>query len=38
MQLSIPLDKFSRRPVARLDWFNDCRALLDTGALDMPIS
>lgn len=33
MQLSIPLDKFSRRPVARLDWFNDCRALLDTGAL-----
>ena len=33
MQITIPLDKFARRPVARLDWFNDCRALLDTGAL-----
>ncbi len=33
MQIIIPMDKFARRPVARLDWFNDCRALLDTGAL-----
>lgn len=33
MQVVIPLDKLARRPVARIDWFNDCRALLDTGAL-----
>lgn len=33
MQLTIQLDKFARRPIARLDWFKDCRALIDTGAL-----
>lgn len=41
MQLTIQLDQFARRPIARLGWFNDCRALIDTGALfryiDMPI-
>ena len=26
MQLVILLDKLARRPVARLDWFNDCLA------------
>lgn len=33
MQLTIQLDKYARRPIARLNWFNDCRALIDTGAL-----
>ena len=33
MQLTIPLDQYARRPIARLDWFHDCRALIDTGAL-----
>lgn len=33
MQLDISLDKSARRPVARLEWFSGCRALIDTGAL-----
>ena len=33
MRLTIQLDQYARRPIARLDWFNDCRALIDTGAL-----
>ena len=33
MQLTLQLDATSRRPVVKLDWFNGCRALLDTGAL-----
>lgn len=33
MQLTLNLDAEARRPVVKLDWFNGCRALLDTGAL-----
>lgn len=33
MQLDISLDKSARRPIARLEWFPGCRALIDTGAL-----
>ena len=33
MQLTLKLDENARRPVVKLDWFNGCRALLDTGAL-----
>lgn len=33
MQLVIPLNQSARRPIARLDWFPNCRALIDTGAL-----
>jgi len=33
MQLTLKLDASARRPVVKLDWFNGCRALLDTGAL-----
>lgn len=33
MQLDIFLDKSARRPIARLEWFSGCRALIDTGAL-----
>ena len=33
MQLDISLDQSARRPIARLDWFTGCRALVDTGAL-----
>lgn len=33
MQLDISLDKSARRPIARLEWFFGCRALIDTGAL-----
>lgn len=33
MQLDILLDQAARRPIARLDWFTGCRALIDTGAL-----
>ncbi|MDE6602439.1 MAG: hypothetical protein K2K90_09820 [Lachnospiraceae bacterium] len=33
MQLDISLDKSARRPIARLEWFSGCRALIDTGAL-----
>ena len=33
MQLILKLDANARRPVVKLDWFNGCRALIDTGAL-----
>lgn len=33
MQLDILLDQSARRPIARLDWFPGCLALIDTGAL-----
>lgn len=33
MQLTLKLDANARRPVVKLNWFNGCRALLDTGAL-----
>ncbi len=33
MQINIALDQSARRPIARLDWFSGCRALIDTGAL-----
>lgn len=33
MRLDISLDKSARRPIARLEWFSGCRALIDTGAL-----
>lgn len=33
MQLTIQLDTKARRPIANLDWFHGCRALIDTGAL-----
>ena len=32
-EMIINLDKNTRRPVAKLDWFYNCNALLDTGAL-----
>ena len=32
-EMVINLDKTTRRPVAKLDWFSNCNALLDTGAL-----
>ena len=33
MQMTIQLDKKARRPIAEIDWFEGCRALIDTGAL-----
>ena len=33
MQLTIKLDDFSRRPIAIINWFKGCRAMIDTGAL-----
>lgn len=33
MQMTIQLDKEARRPIAQIDWFEGCRALIDTGAL-----
>lgn len=33
MQITIQLDNEARRPIAKIDWFNGCRALIDTGAL-----
>lgn len=33
MQVTLKLDASARRPVVKLDWFNGCRALVDTGAL-----
>lgn len=33
MQITIQLDDKARRPIANLNWFNGCRALIDTGAL-----
>ena len=33
MQITIHLDDKARRPVANLNWFTGCRALIDTGAL-----
>lgn len=33
MQMTIQLDEGARRPIAQIDWFKGCRALIDTGAL-----
>lgn len=33
MQITIQLDDKARRPIANINWFNGCRALIDTGAL-----
>lgn len=33
MQITIQLDNEARRPIAKINWFNGCRALIDTGAL-----
>ena len=33
MQITIQLDDKARRPIANLNWFHGCRALIDTGAL-----
>jgi len=33
MQLTIQLDNKARRPIAQIDWFDNCRALLDTGSI-----
>lgn len=33
MQMILRLDEKARRPIANLNWFNGCRALIDTGAL-----
>lgn len=33
MQITIQLDREARRPIANLNWFRGCRALIDTGAL-----
>lgn len=33
MQMTIQLDEEARRPIAQIDWFEGCRALIDTGAL-----
>lgn len=33
MQMTIQLDEKARRPIAQINWFAGCRALLDTGAL-----
>lgn len=33
MQITIQLDDKARRPIAKINWFNGCRALIDTGAL-----
>ena len=33
MQVTIQLDEEARRPIAQIDWFEGCRALIDTGAL-----
>ncbi len=33
MQITIQLDDEARRPIAKINWFSGCRALIDTGAL-----
>lgn len=33
MQVTVQLDDEARRPIAKINWFNGCRALIDTGAL-----
>lgn len=33
MQITIQLDDKARRPIANINWFHGCRALIDTGAL-----
>lgn len=33
MQITIQLDHRARRPIANINWFHGCRALIDTGAL-----
>ena len=33
MHITIRLDNKARRPIAHIDWFKGCRALIDTGAL-----
>lgn len=33
MQVTIQLDNKARRPIANLEWFKGCRALIDTGSL-----
>ena len=33
MQITLQLDEKARRPIASLNWFHGCRALIDTGAL-----
>ena len=33
MQITLQLDDKARRPIVNLNWFNGCRALIDTGAL-----
>lgn len=33
MQITLQLDDRAKRPIASINWFNGCRALIDTGAL-----
>ena len=33
MHITIQLDDEARRPIAKINWFKGCRALVDTGAL-----
>lgn len=33
MQITIHLDEKSKRPTAKLQWFKNCHAMIDTGAL-----
>ncbi len=33
MQITIQLDDEARRPIAKINWFSGCRALLDTGSI-----
>ena len=33
MQITIPLDEKASHPVAKLAWFKNCQAMIDTGAL-----
>ena len=33
MQITLQLDDKARRPIVNLNWFNGCRALIDTGSL-----
>ncbi len=33
MQITIQLDNKARRPIAQINWFDDWRALLDTGSI-----
>lgn len=33
MWLTVELDNKARRPIAQIDWFDGCRALLDTGSI-----